>query len=411
MTRIRLQFLYERYRRHVISKEELAELRLFISDDRNRQQVEEWLDGVWESLNEETLSDMPQERRRALFKTMTGVGFEVKPMRYFWWCAAAIVFLIAGGVLVFRYIDRFDDKALLALGADTLEDISPGANKAILTLADGTEMVLDDFDGDTLMVDQSVKIKKNADGLLVYESASADGGREGGKSVGYHTVTTPIGGQYRIRLPDGSEVTLNAASELRYPTVFQHDRRVVSFKGEGYFEVAPDVDRPFLVISETIDGQQTVEVLGTEFNINTYDGEHEIRTAVVSGRVGVSFSTATTSVVLNPGRQSILAKKGKDVSLSVAKADLALVAAWKDGLFVFENEKLPDLLKRVSRWYNVTFIYEGDMGGVRFQGNYFRNKGLLSLLKNLELTGEVDFLIEQPVISSNNERRIYVKKH
>src|SRR5690606_29333886 len=132
------------------------------------------------------------------------------------------------------------------------------------------------------------KIKKNADGLLVYESASADGGREGGKSVGYHTVTTPIGGQYRIRLPDGSEVTLNAASELRYPTVFQHDRRVVSFKGEGYFEVAPDVDRPFLVISETIDGQQTVEVLGTEFNINTYDGEHEIRTAVVSGRVGVS---------------------------------------------------------------------------------------------------------------------------
>src|SRR5690606_39125241 len=118
MTRIRLQFLYERYRRHVISKEELAELRLFISDDRNRQQVEEWLDGVWESLNEETLSDMPQERRRALFKTMAGVGFEVKPMRYFWWCAAAIVFLIAGGVLVFRYIDRFDDKALLALGAD-----------------------------------------------------------------------------------------------------------------------------------------------------------------------------------------------------------------------------------------------------------------------------------------------------
>src|SRR5690606_2184655 len=139
MTRKRLQFLYERYQQRVISDDELVELRQYISDDTHRARVEEWLDGTWDDLSEETLSDMPRERQRALFKAMTGVGLGVNPLRYFWY-AAAVVFLISGSILLFRYVDRFDDKALLTLETDALEDISPGTNKAILTLADGKQV-------------------------------------------------------------------------------------------------------------------------------------------------------------------------------------------------------------------------------------------------------------------------------
>lgn len=407
MTRKRLQFLYRRYRQHQISDAELVELQHFIVDDRNRHEVAEWLDEVWDDLSDGPLLDMPQGRQRTLFRSITGGG---RSISLFWRYAAAIVLLISGGIVAHRYVDRGDDQILLALDADGLDDISPGADKAILTLADGREVVLDDFAGEEFMLNHSVKVSKDADGILVYKYLGAGSGPRQGAEMEYHTVTTPNGGQYQIQLPDGSKVTLNAASKLRYPAFFQDDKRVVTFQGEGYFEVVPDADRPFLVESTTPTGRQTIRVLGTEFNINTYDKEHEVRTAVISGRVEVKHANAPSPVVLNPGYQSILTQNGNEVSLRVAEADLKLATAWKDGLFVFDNEKLPDLLKRVSRWYDVTFIYEDDMDDVRFQGNYFRNKGLMNLLQNLELTGEMVFLIEQPTGSANDERRIYVKK-
>ncbi|GGG92126.1 hypothetical protein GCM10007415_28580 [Parapedobacter pyrenivorans] len=410
MTRERLQFLYEQYQRRLISDDELAELRLFVSDDLRHQLVEEWLDGIWDDLDEGTLSDIPRDRQRLLLESIISDKPVVKRIRLTWWYAAAIALLLTGGILIFQYVEQAQEKSLLALGTGGLKDISPGANKAILTLPNGSKIVLDDIDSGELVADNSVRMTKSADGILVYESIKMDSIAAVGERVSYHTVSTPAGGQYQIWLPDGTKVTLNAGSELRYPVVFQRDKRMVTFQGEGYFEVAPDAKRPFLVESVTPNGRQTIAVLGTEFNVNTYDREQEIRTAVIKGSVEVRFSTAIPSVVLKPGHQSVLAKKDGNVSLSVAKADLNSVAAWKDGLFVFADEPLPDLLKRVSRWYNVTFSYDDDMHDVRIQGNYFRNKGLLDLLQNLELIGKIDFLIEQPAVRGHDERRIYVKK-
>ena len=412
MTKDRLQFLYRRYQQHRISNEEFGELRRFLLDDRNRYEVEEWLDRAWEDLSDgEPLSDMPLARQRALFASITGVALRTRNIRIFWRYAAAIILLISVGVLAHRYAHQLTDKVLLTLEADELEDISPGTNKAILTLADGREVVLDDFEGGELIMNRASTVLKNAEGILAYEPAEANNGLVDRAEVEYHTVTTPNGGQYQIQLPDGSKVILNAASKLRYPVVFSKDNRMVTFEGEGYFEVAPDADRPFLVESITHNGRQTIQVLGTEFNLNTYDRKHEIRTTVISGKVEVRHTNAVVPVVLTSGHQSIITQHGSDVSLRVAETDPKFVTAWKDGLFVFDNEELPDLLKRISRWYDVTFIYEEDMHDVRFQGNYFRNKGLLNLLQNLELTGEMVFLIEQPTDSNNDERRIYVNKH
>ena len=403
--------MFDRYQRGLISDEELAELRLFVSQGSHRRAVDEWLDGQWNELSDRILSDMPRERQRELLRSITRNTAVVRRIKHYWWYWVAVFLLFAGGVTWgwFQYNEK-DEPLLLLLNQDVLEDIAPGANKAILTLADGKKIVLDSMNSGELLPDKSARVAKNKDGILVYEPAKSNHRITGGPETVYHTVSTPKGGQYQIWLPDGSKVTLNAASELHYPVAFQKDKRIVTFQGEGYFEIAPEAGRPFLVESVTAAGRQTIEVLGTEFNINTYDREDEVRTSVIHGSVRVNFSASVPSVTLQTGQQSVLTKTDEGVSIRVEKAGFETVAAWKNGLFVFNNEKLPDLLKRVARWYDVTFIYQDNVDDVRFQGNYFRNKGLLDLLQNLELTGEVSFAIEQPTIPSNDERRIYVKR-
>lgn len=411
MNNDRIRFLVERYRDGMATEEELAELRSLILDLQSRHLLEEWMDGCWDEMDRSVLLDMPEEKRRTILVRVVGSSRDGRFGRRLLAYAASVFILIASGVFGFWYWQATKYDVFTAIGTD-IDEISPGENTAVLTLADGQKIVLDALEGGAHVdVGGSITAEKHENGVLVYQLEEANQPSTPIAQDVYNTIATPIGGQYRVVLPDGSAVMLNAGSELQYPVAFGAEKRVVKFSGEGYFEISPDPDRPFVVETTLAGEEHRVKVLGTEFNINTYDHERDVLTSVVDGKVSVSTThPGMKPVMLAPGQQSILSYKNDRTSLRVMKADLGAVTAWKDGLFVFNDERLPDLLKRVARWYGVVFTYEEDMSDVRFHGNYFRDKGLLNLLENLELAANVEFLVEKRMADAGNERRVYVRK-
>jgi len=263
-------------------------------------------------------------------------------------------------------------------------DIAPGGNKAILVLANGKRITIDDKSKGEIAKQAGVTITKTANGQLVYkviEVKSAD------PNV-YNSIITPKGGQYQISLPDGTQVSLNAASSLKFPAAFTGKERRVELDGEAYFEVTKNPHLPFKVIT----AQQEVQVFGTHFNINSYGNEFKTRTSLFEGSVKVSSRLSHFSAVLKPGQQSIIDHNG----LEVKRVDADDALAWKNGLFVFNNEELESIMRKVSRWYNVDIIYKNDE--VRkdlFGGSISRFGNVSEVLRMLEITGNVHFKIEE----------------
>lgn len=273
------------------------------------------------------------------------------------------------------------------------QDVAPGGNKAILTLADGKTINLSDARNGSLGEQAGIAITKNKDGKLTYTAGKVNDNLP----VSYNTITTPIGGQYQVNLPDGTRVWLNAASSLKFPTSFAKLReRKVELIGEAYFEVAHSRDLPFIVKSS----KQEVLVLGTHFNINSYADEGAIRTTLLQGAVLVrnlekreNPRLGTDYVVLKPGQQAAL----KEV-FAVKSVDLEAITAWKDGNFLFNDTDLKDILKQVSRWYNVSIDYDEIPKNRFFTGFISRDVNLSKVLQMLEVTGNIQFKIEDKAI-------------
>ncbi|MEP7257618.1 MAG: FecR domain-containing protein, partial [Flavitalea sp.] len=202
----------------------------------------------------------------------------------------------------------------------------------------------------------------------------------------YNMMATPAGRQYSLTLADGTRVWLNASSSISFPTVFGNKKREVSITGEVYFEVAPVKTAPFVVKHN---GNIEVEVLGTHFNINSYDNEATPRTTLLEGKVKVKFQNSTS--ILKPGEQASLNKEG---NISIASnVDLEEVMAWKNGMFQFDNTAIDAVMRQLARWYDVEIEYRGAILK-HFGGNISRDVNLSQVLKILELTGEVKFRIE-----------------
>lgn len=263
--------------------------------------------------------------------------------------------------------------------------ITPGGNKAILKLGDGSVITLDSMANGTLAKQGSANVMKAKDGVITY-SPSAGGGR--GEAV-FNTIATPRGGQYQLVLADGSKVWLNASSSLRYPTAFIGKERRVELSGEGYFEVAYNKEMPFHVQVTDMD----VEVLGTHFNINAYDDEAAVRTTLLKGSVKVKSENA---VVLKPGEQAALSGPHSPFAIHHSP-DIEQVMAWKNGLFQFKAANIETVLRQAARWYDVEFIYKGSIPE-RFSGQISRSANAEQLLKILELTGKVKFEINGKTI-------------
>lgn len=263
-------------------------------------------------------------------------------------------------------------------------DIEPGGNKAVLTLADGSTIVLDSAANGALASQGNISIKKLDNGKLAYEV--------NGKTITendeafFNTITTPKGGQYKVILSDGTLVWLNAASSIRFPVVFTGNERNVSVTGETYFEVAKDAAKPFKVAVKN----QAIEVLGTHFNVNAYDDENAIRTTLLEGRVKV-VALGNTQKYLQPGQQSAVNNTG---SISIINnADTEEAVAWLKGRFQFNSTNLRTMLRQIARWYDAEVEYRGNMD-VHFTGQLTRAENVSKVLEKLQLTGEVHFKIE-----------------
>jgi transmembrane sensor len=263
-------------------------------------------------------------------------------------------------------------------------EIKPGGNKATLVLSDGEQVDLLKAKNGALAQQGSVSINKTAEGQLSYSTpVSGDA-----KSIGYNKIEVPKGGQYQVKLPDGTRVWLNSASTISYPTNFNSKTRNVTLSGEAYFEVAKNKDQPFIINA----GKVAVEVLGTHFNIMAYANEPSVNTTLLEGSVKVS--TAELSEMIVPGQE---AQVNKDIQL--VKANIDEVVAWKNADFLFANSDIQSIMRKVERWYNVKVAYTGEMPVKHFNGEIPRNTDIKKLLGVLEQMGGVHFKIEQNVIS------------
>jgi len=290
--------------------------------------------------------------------------------------ASILLFISVGAYFFIRNNHKADNFA-----ANTYKGIVPGTNKATLTLANGTTISLDDANNGQIAKQAGVKITKTANGQIVYQAEAT-----GQEQAVQNTVTTPKGGQYKIILPDGTNVWLNAASSITYPTVFKGADREVTLNGEGYFEVAKNKAMPFRVKSAL----QTVEVLGTHFNINTYADEAQVKTTLLEGSVKVISAANSTLIV--PGEQAVIERDGNG-AISKQQVNLDKEVAWKNGVFSFADEDIREVMRQVSRWYDIDVVYEGDMPREKFFGEISRSSNLADVFRILELNN-MKFVVE-----------------
>lgn len=297
-------------------------------------------------------------------------------VKYKWFAIASIFLVISGLTLLFFSKENVTQQVVAFTNKPVKNTIVPGSNNAVLTLADGNQISLNDKENGVLASQSGVIITKNKDGQLQYQ-IKADA------PAGINTISTPRGGQYQLILVDGTKVWLNAASSITFPTQFNGAERKVEIIGEAYFEVAKNANKPFKVKSKN----QVIEVLGTHFNVNTYDDEVADKTTLLEGSVRISKITngavqSTTSKILKPGQQASVSANQSQILLAIADEDEAV--AWKNGYFKFNKADIQTIMRQVSRWYNVDVEYKGEMNEDLFVGKINRSEHVEEVLSILE---------------------------
>ncbi len=295
--------------------------------------------------------------------------------------AAVFLFVLIGSSIYF--LNRKNNTPASAdntVQNNNKQDVLPGSDKAFLTLADASIIVLDEANNGVIAQQGVTKITKLGEKVLYAPGTASDG------KMLYNTLTTPRGGQYQIALSDGTQVWLNAGSSLRFPASFNEGRRTVEVTGEAYFEVAKDASKPFIVkINEA-----EVQVLGTHFNVMAYQDEVSIRTTLLEG--AVKFVKGNASSLLKPGQQSQLSQDGQ-IKI-VSNVDVEQVVAWKNGMFYFDNADIGTVMRQLSRWYDVDVLYQSNNIEHLFVGKMPRSSKLSDVLKALELTSNIQFEIQ-----------------
>ncbi len=297
---------------------------------------------------------------------------------------AAMLIMIGTGIL---YLYK-NQKTVPVLTA-TIKiptDVAPGTNKAILTLGDGTTVLLDSAHQGHISIQSGMQITKVADGKLIYKMENPAASKGATQEL-YNTITTPKGGQYEVSLADGSKVWLNSLSTIRFPAIFKDSIRKVEITGEVYFEVAKDVKHPFIV---KINNNIQIEVLGTHFNINSYADEKSINTTLLEGAVRVISNGKIKMLV--PGQQAQVYAAENDIKLN-RPTNVMDAIAWKNGTFSFADADLSTVMRQLARWYNVEVHYEGAVPSGHFNGKISRQLTLNQVLDVLTLT-RVKYRIE-----------------
>lgn len=300
-------------------------------------------------------------------------GFRIAYLRKWW--AAASVLMITVATLYF-WLKAPDEVKPVDVAVQS-ENIQPGKEGALLTLADGSKVSLDTLRNGVIAMQDGVTARV-VDGVLQYN----------GKSSGmvFNTMSTPRGRQFHLTLPDGTGVWLNAASSIRYPVAFDARERKVEVTGEVYFEVMKNKQHPFIV---NVNNRMEVEVLGTDFNINAYDNESAIAATLLSGSIKVIKSDVADQLVLKPGQQALMnnAATAQHGIQLVPDADIEKVTAWRKGLFNFRDIPFDEAMRQLQRWYDIEVVYENGVPDIELMGEMTKGVSLNGLLLGLGKLG------------------------
>lgn len=386
MSREKIKILFYKYFNDLTTPEENQELARLLQDKDKAEEIKSLMYEAWETFHPENALFTLDESERILKQVLDSDSLldeDPRPLKTtsFNWrtLAASVALLVTMGGLWYTFNDQSQSSNSTESFAVTLEqDIYPGSNKAFLTLSDGRDIILDHANPGLLTTDGNTKIIKEEGDRLSYEATP--GGHT--KQSGFNTLRTPRGGQYHVILPDGTKVWLNAASSITYPVHFTGDLRAVKIEGEVFFEVARKTEGttkiPFIVKA----GNISVEVLGTQFNINAYQDENQVKTTLFEGSVKVS--TPGSSSLLKPGHEARVKATSTDIQVSKANVDQAI--AWKNGYFQFQEASLEEIMRQLSKWYDVDVNFEGKPLEKRFSGEIPRNATLLQVLEILEIS-------------------------
>lgn len=328
-------------------------------------------------LNMDALESESMENIREVTLQDIRITPQDAPVRRIWLritAVASITILLSAGTYFLLRPPTVDNP-----GQQYVNDVLPGKNQAILTLANGKKISISDDASGQLAKQGNVNIVKT-NGELSYQQS----GPSNDQAILYNTISTPVSGQHEVTLSDGTKVILDANSSITFPVTFIARERKVSMTGQAYFTVRHNASKPFRV---SVKGQM-VEDLGTEFNINAYDDEPGLKTTLVSG------SASFNRKVLKPGEQAVFTGD----RLITQTADLDAVTAWKDGNFSFHSENLDVAMRQLGRWYNIKVVYENAPKDLLIGGDISRKRNLSVVLHAIERTGRVKFRIENQTV-------------
>ncbi|WP_205514193.1 FecR family protein [Longitalea arenae] len=387
--------IIRKYTRQEINAEEQALLDSWkAKSEENRMLFEELVHG--DSLPVELANYHQMEvRKEAAGEMMMEMTFpaegNIRSMPWNWKrmaaAAAIVLFVITGALLLFINKDQKAKITTQNVSKRSTKDKAPGRDGATLTLASGEQIVLDSTaNGFVIEQGETAIVKK--DGMLSYSPKK--GGEEG--KVLYNTLSTPRGRQFQLLLPDGSKLWLNAASSVKYPTVFAGKERVIEINGEAYFEVPPLTRKggkervPFIVKTSDME----VEVLGTEFNVKAYKDETNVSATLLEGKVEVK--TGSSQALLTPGKQAIVGQTESTNKITVIEnADTEEAIAWKNGLIAANKATIKEALMQISRWYDVDLQFKNEIKEEEIRIRVPRTASLSGVLKIFELSSRLRF--------------------
>lgn len=384
----RFNYLFSRYTSNQCSRAELQEL----FDQFRKMEpelVHPYMDSLYENISPGSAADKIDWNE--LYEKITEKHQPVRRMLTLKRIAVAASIMAIAATAAWYLFSRSDETKTPPLVFAATTDIPPGRDVAMLTLADGTQLMLDSTTNGHIAEQGGIRILKQADGELSYLSLNGQSNAAGM----LNTLSTPRGGHYRLTLPDGSKVWLNAASSIRYPAAFNNKERRVEITGEAYFEVAKFRNLPFYVQSP----HGEIRVLGTKFNVNAYANEPVVTTTLLEGKIGLTTSFRKTPVILEPGDQAIFShnntsQPGYLNEIKIQKADTGSVIAWTQNAFVFSNTNLAVAMRQIERWYDVDVILKGDLANEAIMANLSRDIPISRVMHKLSLTGHLHFTIE-----------------
>ena len=353
-----------------------------IWQDENFTGVRRVLREVGMRKKDELVAD--REKMWRAIKQYRGEGINRRRVPVWRWVAAAMLPLLLGGIL---WINLREKKDLLV--AEVMLEIEAGTPRAVLFMEQGERIDLSLLAGDTILNKGDVRIRLDSSKSVTYEQVKGTPAK-----VEYNTIVVPRKGEYQLILADGSKVYLNSESRLRFPTRFEGKERRVYLEGEGFFQVAKDAAKPFIVHCE----KYAVRVLGTTFNISAYRNDEVSMTTLVEGRVNIECGN--TVVALTPGLMAAVA----DSKVTTREVNVESYISWTRDQFSFSEERLEDLLKKISRWYDVEFVFDDEeIKDYKFSGFMPRYESIDAILQIMEQAANVTFKM--------NNKQIVVYTH